>query len=160
VGINVPDVDRFYRHFAVWDLEALLKPLPTNHNQNSATKFTHRHQAISFSVCSNVEGFTDPIAVVNTNPQHLVTDMFIYLERIRQKAVVLGYEKWGDAYDNLAHKIQHRKLQIERDLLGESETDSSDEEGSSDSDDRKEEQKLKKDPVYKNLVDLKDKFRQ
>jgi hypothetical protein len=171
VGVNVPQNARFYKQFAVWDLEAVLQPIPQHQNdQNRKITYTHRHAAISFSVCSNVEGFTEPYTVVNPDPQKLVKEMFDYFDMIRQKAVAIAYDSWGEAYDTLVEKVKTRQAQLRQQLecitrdntLHDSSSSEMEDEGSVEEgeggDKGTDEQAFKQDALYRNLSQLLDKL--
>ena len=51
-GIKIEDL--YFEYFAVHNYEAMLKPVQGD------KKWTAEHEAISVSVCSNVQGFTSP----------------------------------------------------------------------------------------------------
>lgn len=76
--INVPPI--LYDKFATYDFESILE----KYNDNSSSKrvFTAKHKAVSVSICSNVEGFTEPKHFVNESEKRLVSDMIEYLTEI------------------------------------------------------------------------------
>ena len=56
--IHVPESERYYATFIVWDMEAIL--VKTNTPSTDQMQFLSRHVPVSVSVCSNVEGFSEP----------------------------------------------------------------------------------------------------
>jgi len=90
-GISVPEEDRYFNYFIVYDLEACLKPLTTEGEKN--TIMTEEHIPISVSICSNVDGYTEPHCIVNPDPEQLVREMIVYMTSIQSSAQSLIHEK-------------------------------------------------------------------
>lgn len=69
-GINVPQQDRNFGEFIVFDMKAML--VPFNESNSEKLIWTHVHRPISVAVCSNAEGFTQPYCIINTDIEELV----------------------------------------------------------------------------------------
>lgn len=65
-GIHIQD--RLFKWFVVYDFEAMLVPI--QESNSAKLTWTQRHEPIS--ICSNVEGFTEPHCIVETDLQVLL----------------------------------------------------------------------------------------
>ncbi|XP_071137847.1 uncharacterized protein [Mytilus edulis] len=102
-GIRVQD--RLYPWFVVYDFEAMLVSIQES-NSDKLT-WTQRHEPISVSVCSNVEGFTEPHCIVDPTAQSLVQHMVDYMTKIALISYKLAKEKFADAFDQLEADIEN-----------------------------------------------------
>ena len=106
-SVFVPKEERFFKWFMVWDLESMLLPNNTNcENADAKIKYTQTHQAVSCSIASNVDGFREPVCIVNDNVDHLVTEMMQVFTNISSKVVVLARLKWGIYLSQLEEFIE------------------------------------------------------
>ena len=78
--IHVPESERYYATFIVWDMEAIL--IKTNTPSIDQMYFLSRHVSVSVSVCSNVEGFFEPKCFVRISSDNLISKMMSYLNDI------------------------------------------------------------------------------
>ena len=96
LGIEVDKELQFYPYFAVYDFEAILKPIerPEGEESTGCTEWTTEHVPICVSVCSNVPGYTAPYAITDVDPDSLVKGMCDRLELIQIQAVAANAERW------------------------------------------------------------------
>ena len=92
-GFKVPEADRFFPWFIVFDMESLL--IHPQREDTHATKWINQHKPVSVSVCSNVPQFNNPRCIINADRNELVKEMFTYFESIRQAMLQLSMQKWG-----------------------------------------------------------------
>ena len=78
--IYVPESDRYYPAFIVWDMEAVL--MKTNTSSTDQLHFLSKHIPVSVSVSSNVEGFCEPKCFVDIFSNNLISKMMTYLIEI------------------------------------------------------------------------------
>ena len=71
-GYDVPEEDRYYKFISVYDYEAIQVK---NEETLKGRSIRYTHQPISFSVCSNIPGHTQPVHKVSSKPQKLVDKM-------------------------------------------------------------------------------------
>ena len=90
LGIHVPNIDRTYPYFTVYDFESILK---IHEHITENLKWSQEHVPIAVSICSNVPKFTNPQCFVNEN---LLEDMFSYLNEIREGALPLLRKIWAN----------------------------------------------------------------
>ena len=103
LGVYVPENQRVYDFFAVWDLESCLEKVPIVDEKKLT--YTHIHRPISCSIASNVPGHTEAHCIVTDDQQDLVTQMFEKFLEIWNSATVLSYRKWGGYLTMLKQKI-------------------------------------------------------
>ncbi|XP_033729711.1 uncharacterized protein LOC117318893 [Pecten maximus] len=102
-GIVVPQEDRFYPWFAVYDFEALLQQ--TDETDSGKLQWTMEHVPISVSVCSNVLGFEEAVCLANPDTGELVFDMIERLEKIQETAQALATEKWKYVFEEIDEQL-------------------------------------------------------
>ena len=112
LGISVPESDRYYDYFMVYDLEAVLKPRKFI-TKSGKTKFINEHVPISVSVSSNVHPFDQPHCIINSNPHEIVRQMFQHFDEIRQETNKLVYTKWGLHLERLEELINSRFMKLQ-----------------------------------------------
>ena len=112
VGIVVPLEKRVYKHFVLYDLEAMLKPVSDEVRQPKKLKYVKIHHPISVAFASSVEGFLEPECVINPNVDELVQAMFSYFDRVRQKALAISLATWGKELEDVRFLVVKRKLQL------------------------------------------------
>ena len=98
-GVVVPEDERTFPWFAVFDFESMLVKL-----ENDATEkleWTHEHVPISVSVCSNVPGHTEPRCFVDVDTDVLLTSMVQALTEMQTSAAELAERKWAPYFDQL-----------------------------------------------------------
>ena len=82
LDIFVPLNERFYSKFSVWDMEALL--LKLDQNVTEKLHWISRHELISVSIASNIDGYNNPKCFVDTSSESLITKMVEYLKEISE----------------------------------------------------------------------------
>ena len=111
IGIKVPNEDRYYPWFAVFDCESVLKKL--ENDKTEKVEWTHEHVPVSVSICSNVPGHSEAICYVQSDLQMLVDDMMSGLESIMYECNELAEEKWGwvlEAINAKATEVKKRAV--------------------------------------------------
>ncbi|WAR06800.1 hypothetical protein MAR_016758 [Mya arenaria] len=102
--ICVPDEDRTFPWYVCYDFEALLQRVndcPTEYLQ-----WTQKHVPISVSICSNVEGHTEPVCLIDTEQDQLVERMVSHLHLIAEQVQAMSEQKWGWVLKAIDKKIQ------------------------------------------------------
>jgi hypothetical protein len=110
-GIHVPEDQRTFPWFACFDFEALLKPV--NESTTGNLTWVQQHVPISVSICSNVEGFTEPLCIVEPDQDKLVEAMVASLLEIGAKSNELAEEKWGWVLEEIESKLQSGDIGLE-----------------------------------------------
>ena len=72
-GIIISETLRLFQWFIVYDFEAMLVPIRESNSEKLT--WTQKHVPISVSICSNVDGFTDPHCIVEPDVEKLVREM-------------------------------------------------------------------------------------
>ena len=103
IGIHVPEKDRYYPWFAVFDCESLLQKIENDRTQK--VEWTHQHIPVSVSICSNVPAHTQPVCFVHSNLESLVDSMISQLENIMATSRDLAKQKWGWVLDAISQKM-------------------------------------------------------
>ena len=83
--IHVPESERYYAQFIVWDMKAIL--LKINTLSTDQMQFLSKHVPVSVSVCSNVEGFCEPKCFVDISSDNLILMMMSYLNDISSSSL-------------------------------------------------------------------------
>lgn len=102
-GINVPLEDRLCKWFIVYDFEAMLIPIKESNSEKLT--WTQRHEPISVSLCSNVEGYTEPHCIVDPDVETLVGKMVHYMNKIADKTMEMAQQKFSDVFDQIGKDI-------------------------------------------------------
>ena len=84
--IHVPENDRTFPWFVCYDFEVLLQKIQDQ--TADMLQWTHKHIPISVSICSNVEGYIDPVCIVNANQNQLVENMVTEMNAIALRVYV------------------------------------------------------------------------
>ena len=105
-GICVPEQDRYFEYFAVFDFESYLKRID-NEDTGEKTHYTQEHCPISVSVCSNVPGYEKPHCIVNPNAEQLVKSMMDYLTEIQLKSREIVQAKFQYVIEQLDEWMLH-----------------------------------------------------
>ena len=105
--MHVPDEDRIFPWFVCYDFEAILEK--TNESPTEMLTWTQRHVPISLSICSNVEGYSDPVCIVEPNQDKLVIKMVETLTNIALQVYEMSEEKWGWVLRAINDKIEKKK---------------------------------------------------
>ncbi|KAJ8314770.1 hypothetical protein KUTeg_006920 [Tegillarca granosa] len=92
-GIVVPETERIFPWFITYDMESMLERVSESSTERLV--WTQKHVPISVSICSNVEGYTQPQCLVDPDQEQL-TDAFINsLQTIAEEVKHLARAKWG-----------------------------------------------------------------
>ena len=108
-NITVPIEERIFPWFIVYDFEAMLLPV---HEGGNKLSWTSKHVPISVSVCSNVEGYTDPHCIVDSDVDTLVRSMVDYMQEIAKMGDLLAREKFKVVFDELDEMIDNPEESI------------------------------------------------
>ena len=103
LGVKILSCDTKQDDFAVFDIEAKSKEKVKKTNK---TEILAEHEIISCSICSSVNGFTQPFHVQNeTDPEAVVKESFSYLHKIQKASAQDWHEKMEPYYLELQKKI-------------------------------------------------------
>lgn len=101
--IRVPEDERTFELYICYDFEALLQNV---HDQS--TEFLHwtaKHVPISVSICSNEDGFTEPMCFVEPDQDQLVQSMVSRMSHIADRVYELAQDKWNCVFQAIDDKI-------------------------------------------------------
>ena len=115
--IHVPEKDRSFPWFMCYDFEALIQKVQVQ--QTDMLQWTHKHVPVSVSICSNVEGHTNPVCLVDADQDQLVQSMVCHMNEIAECVYELAEEKWGwvlDAIDEKLKKESHQQETYDEDF--------------------------------------------
>ena len=107
VGVNIPEKLRYISQFATFDFESLL--LSHQEQISHATKILQVHKPLSFSIISNVEGYTEPIFVVNQDSEKLIDSFYEIICSIQKKYSSDRQKEYRIYLDILQEKIDYWK---------------------------------------------------
>jgi G:T-mismatch repair DNA endonuclease (very short patch repair protein) len=110
-GISIPLSERKFEEFVVFDMEAMLTPISLHPTKKLS--WTHEHIPISVALCSNVDGFTEPICIVNDNCDELVGEMVDYMKEIADVVRTKKLEKFENVFKKLHDKIEEYREESE-----------------------------------------------
>ena len=103
-GILLPQDERTYPWFAVFDFESMLVKL-----QGDATEkleWTRQHVPISVSVCSNVPGYTEQACFVQSDMDSMLERMLEASTQIQRVRSALAQQKWGKYLEVLNNRLE------------------------------------------------------
>ena len=105
MGINVPEVDRYYKFVSVYDYEAIQVP---DEETVRGREMHYVHVPATFSICSNIPGHTETKHVASDgDPQNLVDAMVeIQLEQQKTASAIMR-EKFQEILDTLDGKLEY-----------------------------------------------------
>ena len=102
-GINVPEHDRYYKFFSVFDFEAVLEKREEN---VKGRNIKSRHVPASFSLCSNIPDHTKAIHEVSDgDSQELVDKMVLHQLTHQRAASRIMREKFKYVIDQFQREI-------------------------------------------------------
>ena len=117
LDIFVPLNQRFYHNFSVWDMEAIL--LKLDQNVTETLHWISRHEPISVSIASNIEGYNNPKCFVDLSSKNLITKMMDYLNEISEVNANNQKYKYKYVFDSLDQLIERysdtSEIEIEED---------------------------------------------
>ena len=70
LDIFVPSNERYYHNFSVWDMEAVL--LKLEQNVTDKLHWISRHEPISLTIASNIDGYNNPKCFVDISSKNLI----------------------------------------------------------------------------------------
>ena len=91
-----------YEPIIVFDFESKLTKLDKLITKNMT--LINKHEVISVSICSNIEGYENELFLVNENPKVLINEMFQVFNNITKKITDIMREKYQILYDKI-HQI-------------------------------------------------------
>ena len=109
-AIVVPEENRLYPWFIVYDFEAILAPI-TEEQPTPRLKWLRKHEPISVSVASNVPGFEEVKCFVNADPKALIESM-TYMGSIADSACESAESQWASAIEDLENLNEKYKLKL------------------------------------------------
>ena len=114
LGIDIPESDRFYPYFLIFDFECILSKenLPPN---TSLLQYQSVHIPLSCSLCSNIPGFRSPTCYISDgNSLNLVQKVIEYLEQMASVAFNLSKTKYQYVFDFLSasENVKSKKLKL------------------------------------------------
>ena len=113
-NIVVPLEKRLYHHFIVYDFEAVLSHIKDDQTTKKL-KWLRRHDPISVSVASNVDGFESAKCFVNSDPKKLIQEMMGYMGSIADAALDAALSKWSYARAKLEGMIEAYEKKLGKD---------------------------------------------
>ena len=117
----VPERDRYFRFFAVFDFEALLLPVSEG-RRGENTIVTHEHRPISVSTASNItlpgcrhsswldqcsfcERFKKPECIIDTNVDSLMERFVRGLTVMQEQTYAMAKEKYAAVFEKLKSRM-------------------------------------------------------
>ncbi|XP_053391893.1 uncharacterized protein LOC128554633 [Mercenaria mercenaria] len=134
-GINVPKDQRTYPWILCYDFEAMLQKV--NERPTEYLQWTQKHVPISVSICSNVEGHTEPMCIVEPDQDLLVQKMIEAMQHVANTVYQLAEEKWGWVLDAIDEKVNQDLEAEEQEEQEAEEGQEQDEEEEQDGEDNK-----------------------
>ena len=123
-NIHVSEEDRTYPWYICYDFEALLQKVQDR--PTDTLQWTHKHIPVSVSLCSNVEGHSEPTCIVESDQDRLVKSMVTIINEIATCVYELAEEKWGWVLEAIDETIKKEDI-IGRERFEEEEDSSEDE---------------------------------
>ena len=102
-----------YPWFIVYDFEALLSPVNEKDQPTPKLKWLRRHEPISVSIASNVDGYETAKCFVNPDPKLLIEEMMEYMASIADTARMHAESKWSSAISGLKALIENYEDKLE-----------------------------------------------
>ena len=106
-GIRVPEHERFFPWFAVYDFESILEKIEESSSQS--LRWVRKHKPISVCISSNVENYTDCKFIVNADLDTLLQQMTTHLSHISAAAESKARTKWRIVIDKLEREMESWK---------------------------------------------------
>jgi hypothetical protein len=100
VDVHVDRDLREFPWFAVYDMESMLLKVEER-SSGGKLAWTHKHQPVSASVCSDVPCYETEKFFFNSDPDTLAADLVAYLETIADRSRQLEQQRWADAWVQL-----------------------------------------------------------
>jgi hypothetical protein len=159
IGIMVPKNKRNFPFFVVWDLESMLLEVDENVGNTAKSKFIHKHQAISCSLCSNAPGYGSPFTVMDSDPFELARQIMVRISEIRTKVKVICMDRWADVLEKLSKledDLWRQEISVEGDECPAEESVSSG--VNEDAGEQGEKKRKPEDDFLKQVIKIKEQF--
>ena len=114
-GIVVPEEDRLFEWFVVYEFEAILQK--SIEPFSDKLKWTHQHLPISVSIYYNVEDYTEPRCIIDSVVDSLIGQMVDYMTQIGNKSYQLTLDKFAGVFEALDNGIQHVDGPLDLDVV-------------------------------------------
>ena len=118
-GIAVPEEDRGFEWFLVYDFEAILQK--SREPSSDKLKWTHQHILISVSSCSNVIDYTELRCIIDSEVDSLIRQIVDYMTQIGHKFYQLALDKFAFVFEALDNDFQHVDVPLDLDVVIEDE---------------------------------------
>ncbi|KAL4217296.1 hypothetical protein ACF0H5_023747 [Mactra antiquata] len=99
MGISVDESVQNFPWFLTFDMEAILKC--ENEITGEGLTKVSRHDPISASICSNIEGFKTPKFIIDPNFDLLLSKMIEYMNEISYEVYLLAQKRWSKIFTEL-----------------------------------------------------------
>ena len=109
--IMVPENERLYPWFIVYDFEAILSHV-TEQQPTPCLKWLRKHEPVSVSVASNVDGSEEAKCFVNADPECLIQQMMTYMGSIADAACNSAESKWSSAIEELEGLVEKYETKL------------------------------------------------
>ena len=97
-GISVPEKERYFEHFITYDFEAYMVDCEEN--------FQNVHVPMSFSICSNIPGLTEPVFRADSDPDRLVSTFIDLLNAWSDRSYEMLQPRYQPYLDRLKQKSE------------------------------------------------------
>ena len=113
LGLDLTDVDRFYRLRGMWDIET--KFGDADLEDTETTKWEAIHDPMSVSIASNVPGFEKPTCIVsNDDPKELALKMVQYMLEVSDAASKFMRNKYAKVIEQLDEVVQTQQKELDQ----------------------------------------------
>ena len=103
-----------YPWFIVYDFEALLSPVNEKDQPTAQLRWMRRHEPISVSVASNVDGYETAKCFVNPDSKLLIKEMMKYMASIADRVRINAESKWSSAISDVEDLIEKYETMLEK----------------------------------------------
>ena len=103
-----------YPWFTVYDFEALLSPVNEKDQPTAQLRWMRRHEPISVSVASNVDGYETAKCFVNPDSKLLIKEMMKYMASIADRVRINAESKWSSAISDVEDLIEKYEAMLEK----------------------------------------------
>lgn len=110
LGINVPVVDRFFPWFGTFDCESVLKGCD---DRSDKLQWIARHEMVSVSLSSNIDGYRTPKCFVDTDQSKLSRGVSNYLENLSNVAYASARLRWTSVFEAMEADPDDKNLSPE-----------------------------------------------
>ena len=114
VDIVVDIEQQQYPWFIMYDFEALLSPINEKDQPTAKLKWLRRHEPISVSIASNVDGYKTAKCFLNPDPKLLIEEMMEYMASIADRVRMNAESKWSSAISDVEDLIEKYEAMLEK----------------------------------------------